>query len=67
MQESEQRKLNRYLIPQWLCHWRGWHKWFWTSRNRSFISGHCARCNMNGAEFWKREREMYKREADKKK
>lgn len=52
MNTSKKNKLNFILIPKRICHKMNWHSWFWTSRNRSFISGQCARCGMRGNEFW---------------
>ena len=53
MNISTKNKQNFILIPKWLCHKRDWHRWYWTARNRSFISAQCSRCGMRGTEFWK--------------
>jgi hypothetical protein len=63
----KKEKVNRFIIPQWLCHKMGWHKWFWATRNKSFLAGKCKRCGMTGSRFWElQKKELAPKKKDKK-
>lgn len=52
MQESKHSKVNRVKLPKKLCHRFKAHRWFWSARNKAFVSGKCSRCGMSAPEYY---------------